>query len=141
MFKNLLVPVDLAHESSWRKALPVAIDQARHHGAALHMMAVVDLNLDITAVRLPEDFNDKYRKETEQRLTGLVKQYVPGDIQVRYLVRDGRVYQEILKVADEIQADLIILASHQPSLKDYLLGPNAARVVRHGKCSVMVIRE
>ena len=141
MFKNLLVPVDLAHESSWRKVLPLAIDQARHYDATLHVMTVIDLNLDITAVRLPENFNDKHRQATEQRLADLVAQHVPGDIQVKYLVREGRIYQEILKVADEIPADLIILASHRPSLKDYLLGANAARVVRHGSCSVLVIRE
>ncbi len=141
MFKNLLVPVDLAHESSWRKVLPLAIDQARHYDATLHVMTVIDLNLDITAVTLPEGFNDKYRQATEKRLTDLVKQHVPGDIQVKYLIREGRIYQEILKVADEIPADLIILASLRPSLKDYLLGANAARVVRHGVCSVLVIRE
>lgn len=141
MFKNLLVPVDLAHESSWGKVLPVAIDQARHHGATLHLMTVIDINLNVTAVRLSEDFNEKYRKETELRLAGLVKQHVPGEFQVKYLVREGRIYQEILKVADEIPADLIILASHRPSLKHYLLGTNAARVVRHGSCSVLVIRE
>jgi len=32
------------------------------------------------------------------------------------------------------------MASHRPALKDFLLGPNAAKVVRHAKCAVMVIR-
>jgi nucleotide-binding universal stress UspA family protein len=36
---------------------------------------------------------------------------------------------------------VIVLASHRPELKDYLLGPNAARVVRHAKCSVLVVRD
>jgi nucleotide-binding universal stress UspA family protein len=40
-----------------------------------------------------------------------------------------------------MNADLIVLAAHRPELKDYLLGPNASRVVRHAKCSVYVIRE
>lgn len=141
MFKTLLVPVDLAHESSWHKVLPIAVDQAGHQGAVLHVMTVVDINLNITAVRLPEDFNEKYRKENEQRLADLVKQQVPGGIEVHTLVREGRTYQEILRVADEIQADLIILASHRPSLQHYLLGSNAARVVRHAACSVMVVRD
>jgi len=33
-----------------------------------------------------------------------------------------------------------VLASHRPDLKDYLLGPNAARVVRHADRSVFVVR-
>lgn len=33
------------------------------------------------------------------------------------------------------------MAAHRPALKDYLLGPNAARVVRHSNCSVLVVRD
>ena len=36
--------------------------------------------------------------------------------------------------------DLIIVASHRPGLQDYFLGSTAAKVVRHAKCSVLVIR-
>jgi nucleotide-binding universal stress UspA family protein len=43
-------------------------------------------------------------------------------------------------VAEEKGADLIIIASHRPGLKDYFLGSTAAKVVRHAKCSVLVIR-
>ncbi|MBT6187404.1 MAG: universal stress protein, partial [Rhodospirillales bacterium] len=31
--------------------------------------------------------------------------------------------------------------SHRPALKDYLLGPNAAQVVRHADVSVLVVRD
>ncbi len=48
--------------------------------------------------------------------------------------------EEILRVAREIEADLILLAAHRPELKDFLLGPNAARVVRHFDGSVLVVR-
>ena len=49
-------------------------------------------------------------------------------------------YEVILAVAKGIDADLIVMASHRPELKDYLLGPNAARVVRHADQSVLVVR-
>ena len=48
--------------------------------------------------------------------------------------------QTMINVAKEIKADLIVMASHRPELRDYLLGPNAARVVRHADCSVLVVR-
>jgi nucleotide-binding universal stress UspA family protein len=50
------------------------------------------------------------------------------------------VYEEILATARDLKADLIVMASHRPELKDYLLGPNAARVVRHSDVSVLVVR-
>jgi nucleotide-binding universal stress UspA family protein len=49
-------------------------------------------------------------------------------------------YQEILKTAEAIQADLIVMGSHRPELSDYLLGSNTEKVVRHARCSVMVVR-
>ena len=55
--------------------------------------------------------------------------------------RYGVVHEEILDVAEELGVDQIILAAHRPSLVDGLLGSNAARVVRHAKCSVQVVRE
>ena len=56
-------------------------------------------------------------------------------------MRQGTIYSEILKVAEDCSADLIIMASHRPELKDYMLGPNASRVVRHANCSVLVVRD
>ena len=76
-----------------------------------------------------------------KQLRDLAAQQVPPEIESRRIVAEGRIYQEILKAADAIKADLIVLAAHRPELSDYLLGPNAGKVVRHAKCSVMVVRE
>ena len=51
------------------------------------------------------------------------------------------IYAEISGVAEEAEADLVVVGSHRPAMKDYLLGTNAARVVRHVRCSVLVARE
>lgn len=46
-----------------------------------------------------------------------------------------------METAAKIGADLIVIGSHRPEMGDFLLGPNAARVVRHSKVSVLVVRE
>jgi nucleotide-binding universal stress UspA family protein len=33
-----------------------------------------------------------------------------------------------------------VIGSHRPSMAIYLIGSNAARIVRHAKCSVLVVR-
>jgi glycine betaine/choline ABC-type transport system substrate-binding protein len=48
---------------------------------------------------------------------------------------------ETAEAQEELPADLIVMASHRPSLKDYLLGPNAAHVARHARCTVYIVRE
>jgi len=59
---------------------------------------------------------------------------------VRHVVAIGTVYEEVLKAAKVSNADLIVIGAHRQDFKDYLLGPNAARVVRHSDCSVYVVR-
>ena len=59
---------------------------------------------------------------------------------VRRIISVGNVYEEVLKTARINEADLIVIGAHRPDLKDFLLGPNAARVVRHANCSVYVVR-
>ncbi|MBC7136599.1 MAG: universal stress protein, partial [Oceanibaculum nanhaiense] len=66
---------------------------------------------------------------------------IPKDIPTQCIVAEGTVYERILELAKKLKIDLIVLAAHRPELKDYLLGPNAARVVRHAACSVLVVRE
>jgi universal stress protein F len=64
---------------------------------------------------------------------------IVGD-EIPVVVREGSVYREILKEAHAIKADLIVLASAKGDFPDYPFGPNAARVVRHANCSVLVHR-
>ncbi len=144
MVQNIVLPLDLEHESSWRKALPVAVDFARHSGAQLHVMTVVSDALDkmtIVAQLIPEDHEQKIVDEAKQRLSALLKQHGPNDLEIQQAVRRGGVYPEILRYLRDTRADLVIMAAHRPEMRDYLLGPNAARIVRHADCSVWVVRE
>ena len=56
------------------------------------------------------------------------------------MIRFGTVYDEVLAAAKLVEADLIITGSHKPNVSDYLLGSNAARIMRHAECSVLVVR-
>ena len=51
-----------------------------------------------------------------------------------------RSYDEVIATAKSLGAELIIVGSHKPDVSDYLLGSNAARIVRHADCSVLVVR-
>ena len=144
MAKNIVALVDLEDESSWRKALPAAIDFARHTGARLHVLSVVPdgmLKMTVVAQLIPEDYERKLTDDAKQRLASLIGEYPAEDLQLEPVVRVGSVYKEALRFADDVEADLIVVGAHKPELKDYLLGPNAGQIVRHAKCSVLVVRE
>ena len=142
MYQNVLIPVDLAEASSWRKALPAAIEICQASGGTLHLMTVVpDYGSPAVAQYFPADFEERMIAESTKELAALAAKIVPEDVTVETLVVYGGIYEKILETADELGADLIVAASHRPELKDYLLGPNAARVVRHANQSVLVVRE
>lgn len=65
---------------------------------------------------------------------------MPRDVSAELVVKHGTPYKVILDTAAELDADLIVMAAHRPSLKDYLLGPTTARVARHADCSVQIVR-
>jgi nucleotide-binding universal stress UspA family protein len=142
MYRNILVPIDVSDEHSWRKALPTAVTLCRTFQASLHVVAVVpEFGLPMVGQFFPEGYEGKLRQQAAKQLKALVAAQVPEGIASRQIVAEGRIYREILNAAKAIRADLIVLGSHHPELKDYLLGPNAEKVMRHADCSVMVVRE
>ena len=139
MYKKILLPIDNTQESSWRAALPAAVAQARQQGAALHVVTVVP---EAPALpNLPADYGSGMVDFARDKLDAILRDRVPQDLSVTSAVRQGTVYREILAEAAAAGADLIVMAAHRPELRDYLLGPNAARVVRHATCSVFVVRD
>ena len=140
MYKNVLIAIDVTQESSWHHALPVAIAQARASSAPLHVVAVAPGSPPQLPF-LPADYGQKMLSHAKERLQAVLQDQIPEDIHCQQHVRQGSIYKEILSLAREVGADLIVMASHQPGIEDYLLGPNAARVVRHANCSVLVVRD
>lgn len=141
MYKNILFPVDVAEPSSWQASLKVAIDFARRFEATLHVVAVVpDLGTSIVAQYFPSNAEARMIEETTSALHKFTAEHLPEDVSFRRIVAKGAVYQGILNTANDIDADLILMEAHHPELKDYLLGPNAAKVVRHSRRSVLVVR-
>lgn len=142
MFSDILLPIDLTHESSWSKALPVALRLAETFAARLHLMTVIpDFGMTIVAQFFPEDYEEKALETARDALHRFSQDNVPENVAVQHIVCHGTVYEEIIRESKAIGADLVVMTAHRPELRDYLLGPNAARVVRHAPVSVMVIRD
>ena len=144
MYDRLLVPVDLGDTTSLEKALPVAKSLASGEGAEVHVLSVIPTSgMALVGAYLPDDYTEKAVDAAKEALANALVGYedacVPATIHGH--VVKGSVYQEIMHAADRLDCDTIIMTAHRPELKDYLLGPNAARVVRHAKQSVMVIRD
>lgn len=139
MYKEILLAIDLEDESSRRKVLPVALEYAKAFGSRIHIVTVVP-ELGMVRQYFPDDYEDKLKQAVKDKLHQFTAEHIPKDIAVQHIIAHGVIYQEINRAAERINADLIIMGSHRPELGDYLLGPNASRVVRHSHQSVLVVR-
>lgn len=141
MYQEILVPIDINQESSWKKSLPTALALCRTFGASLSLVSVVpDFGMSAVSQYFPPGTEKKMREEAATHLHQFIAEQIPSEIKAQTIVAGGSVYREILGAAKEVSADLIVMASHRPEVSDYLLGANAAKVVRHASCSVMVVR-
>ena len=140
-YRTILLPIDLNDPTSWADALPAATDIARGSGAALSLVTVVpDFGMSIVGSFFPDDFEDRALAEARSRLQAFAAAHVDPALLGELRIGHGSVYKEIIDAAAALEADLIVMAAHRPDLEDFLLGPNAARVVRHSRCSVLVVR-
>jgi len=141
MYRKIMLPIDLGHTATNTKVISTAVDMAHMwHGGEIHAVTVVPPISSMVAPYLPQSVEADTVNDVQNRLADLMSQSVPDDIKVSIRVVEGAVYHEILHEAKKWQADVIVLASHKPELGDYLLGSNAAKVVRHAPMSVFVVR-
>lgn len=141
MYDNILLAVDLAHIEDERESLATAIRYARDFGSKIHILTVVpDFGVSFVGGFFPADHEKKAVAAANTQLHEFTREHIPPDINHRHIVDHGVIYKIILHYAQEVGADLVIMSAGRPELEDYLLGPNAARVVRHAKCSVLVVR-
>ncbi len=140
MFKKILIPVDLAEPEMSSPALAEASAIAAAHGAELRLINVQSLLPATFMDYVPAGFDDEQRARAEKALAEMAASYARPGAPASSSVRVGGVYPEILAEAEGWGADLIVIGSHRPAMSTYLIGSNATTVVRHAKCSVLVVR-
>ncbi|MGO1120045.1 universal stress protein [Rhodovibrionaceae bacterium A322] len=141
MYKDILLTVDLSEPDGQDKATNVAVEMAKTYGCRLHVCTIVpDYGMSIVGNFFPKNHEKEALEHVNTTLHKWVADHIPEGIPVQHIVGHGTIYSEILHYAGKTKCDLIVMASHRPGLEDYLLGPNAARVVRHAKMSVLVVR-
>ena len=138
MFQKILTAVNLDNQLASEKCLQAASQFARQSQSSLEVLTVIpDYSMPIVGSYFPQDHFQRGKAVVETALQELLKRL---QLDAKAHVRTGSVHSEILQVANNLACDLIILSANRPGLRDYLLGPNAAHVVRHARQSVFIVR-
>jgi universal stress protein A len=141
--ERILAPIDFSPAS--KKALKYALRFARDYGSELTVLHVVEPATSSSFEEVPEvpAFSKAAMADAEHRLRTLVRSFpgagAPG---VRSAMRMGVAAHEIVEVAKELDADLIVIATRgYAGWERLVIGSTAARVARAAPCPVLVVRE
>lgn len=140
---RIVVPIDFSEYS--KKAFRYAIDFAQTFGAEMILVYVVEpviypADFSFGQVALPSMEREIQDRGLEQ-LQALIQKEVPAGISARSTIRTGKPFVEIIQVAKEEKADLIVIATHGHSgIEHVLFGSTAEKVVRKSPCPVLSIR-
>lgn len=143
MSSTILCAIDVSEPEHDRKVLRIAAKLAQMDGAQLDIITVVpDFGMSVVGQFFDQDFHDKAVEKARALLNDFAVEVIGEEANraVRHIVATGKAYEEILHAAHEAGSDLIVIGAQKPHLRDYLLGPNSSRVVRHSDCSVYVVR-
>jgi nucleotide-binding universal stress UspA family protein len=139
--RQIVVTTDFSRPSL--TAIPYALAVARHFGAKLHLLHVVDTTqFSSKSLMLPLISPAELSRPLLNRLQGIALKFSPsGEIHVMK-PREGRAYNEICESARKSGAGLIVIATHGTTgFQHVWLGSTAERVVQHSPCPVLVVRK
>lgn len=137
MFERIVLAVDGSETSL--KAVPVARETAERFGSEVTVLHVREHEFSWGS-----DIDLETPDEASELVDGIVRELKDGGVSARPEVRRvvlGLAPQEILRVADELDAQLIVMGTR--GLTDWaglLLGSVAHKVVHHATCPVLLVR-
>jgi nucleotide-binding universal stress UspA family protein len=145
MFRSIVVGTDGSETAC--EAVRQAIELARVVGATVELVSayvpVGGSRLREEAQQVPEDLQWMVnpREDVDAALSAAAAQAEAAGVQARTYGRQGDPADAILDVAEEQNADLIVVGNKgMTGAKRFLLGSVPNKVSHHAPCSVLIIR-
>jgi nucleotide-binding universal stress UspA family protein len=137
--RRILCPVDFSEPSE--NALDYAVDLASKFGADVQLVHVYQLPvyaLPDGAMMAGPEFTTKVTAELQKALEELAEKKTGAKIETHLV--EGIPYKEIVRLGDELEADLVVMGTHgRTGIKHLLLGSVAERVVRSSQRPVITV--
>lgn len=141
---KIIAPVDFSDTSE--QSLRYAIELAALLQAEIRLVHVYQLPTvsipegELIVPDLPGPDID-YAAGIRKRLDGLIQRFSTSAVKLTSEVVEGVSYTEIVRVAEEFEADMIVIGTHgHTGLTHVLLGSVAERVVRLSPIPVLTVR-
>lgn len=147
VMKKIIVPVDFSELSMYAMDFAVEFSKVIDSEIVLiHVlpfpMAQYSFTKEANRQAMLNFYTEGFIKEQEVKLVEWAKLLAEDKVKVKSLMLYGNPYHKISHTVAEEKADYIIMGSKGASgLKEFLLGSNAARMVRFADCPVIIIKD
>lgn len=141
MFKTITVPLDLNQELVIDTVFDAVRSVAAPEPARIVLLTVIP---EIDAGGFPyvqTEYLEQLGNKARAQLERIARERLGDSHEYEIDVRIGPVARTIVARADHFEADLIVMASHNPAFWDVLLGSIASQVVKSAHRSVMIVRQ
>jgi len=141
MAQTILIPLDLNHDATLDSVFAAAKNVAGDEFPNLILLTVIP-EIDVgdfpyVGTEYVRNLGESARSQLER----IGRERLGDSADWRIDIRVGPVARTIVRRADHFDADLIVMASHNPVFWDVLLGSTASQVVKHARHSVLVVRQ
>jgi len=141
MFKNILVPIHLEYKKNHKKLFEGAFDVLDKENGKITLFNVNETSIHPEIdIMFDENQQSEYELSALKELKEIAANYSLPMGKISFIVKDGVAHQEILKQAEKMKADAIVMMATKPGVSSYFISSTAERVVRHTDCSIFIIR-
>ncbi len=136
---NIIAAIDFSDCSV--NALEHAVSIASRGALDVHMIWVN--NPSITKTTIYSDTSADLIDEIRKQFGKLVEKYSPmlEDSTIDFVIREGKIYREIIDEAKEMESLCIVMGSHGVSgFEQFWIGSNANKLISVSPCPVLTLR-
>ena len=135
--KKILLAADGSEITA--QATKAAVDISRKRGSEIHLVHVWH---DVHTPHAHAFVKSELRRQGREILDKEVKLMGEmGGTVTRSHLREGRTFEEVIKLGDELEADLLLVGSHgYRGLRRMLMGSQSEDIVHHAHRPVLVVR-
>lgn len=136
--KTIIVPVDFSPEAM--HGVEMALMFAQRENTNIQMVYVQKKSEDYRPGTLEEEH--KYAENEFEKIIDKYKNHLNFDSRLRYIIKRGKIYEEVVEQAESYKESIIIASTHGASgFEEYFIGSNAYKIIQATRNPVVTIRK
>lgn len=142
--KHILIVSRMSRDDA--KAVHYGVSLCKKYGAELYIVEVIRDPLLLGGWNLPipaiEEAYREAREEAKAEMDEIIRREKQTGLTIKEFVREGDPADDVSKLVEEEQIDLIIMVAHEEGRLEHLLfGRSSGEIIRRMPCSILLVKK